>query len=488
MILRPDQAEDVATLRAICAEHGAAVAAHEPGCGKTPIFLTAPPPGAPAIVAVPAALKAQTAERIIQWRGSDQRVRVVEGVGTFAPPAPGEWVVTNPDILPATAGEARAADEDLAEALEQVEGQLPLDAGQAIDAADAARKRAKLARRGTFDPDDLAPGTWFIGDEAHEFSAFKAAQTKRVRAMVRGCRRSGGSSLLVTATPLLNDPGDLRAFLATAGLGGAAWPSSQGRSLDYWSYLRDWGGSKGQWGEAWIGEPNDARIAAALRRVMVRRLLRDVVSLPPLLPTQRIPVDLDATTRALADEADAVIRARLGDLDRKAERIVFEAASKLRAALAVAKLPAAHAWCNQMERIGEPAVVACVSVDVAKSVARRPGWARITGDVPDARRAEIVREFQSGRLRGVALTHRAGGVGIDLFRAARLLMVTREWNPALNRQTLARVLRHGQERSVELSLLMARHVVEDRLDELMAMRKRWLKPIDACAVRPGVAA
>lgn len=483
MRLFPYQAEGVEWLRATVTRHGAAILADDMGVGKTPQFLAAPPAGAPVVVVVPASLKAQTAERIVEWRGSSTRVRVADGLGALVPPEPGEWVVLNPDILPATAGEMKVADERLREAIDAAAGQLPLDAGRPIDVAPAEKRVADLRARGAFQRGSLAKGTWLIVDEAHEFNNVKSAQTKRMRALVSLVAASGGGVIAATATPLLNDPADLRSLLATFRLGGAAWPAKKGRALDYWGFLRDWGGAKGRFGEEWNGEPRQDRIAEALRRVMLRRLFRDVVDIPPMAPWERIDVDLDATTRELADHADEAIRGRVGDLARS-EKIVFETCSKVRAALAVAKIPAAHEWCDRMERAGEPAVVACVSKDVVREIGRRPGWAKIDGGESADSRAATVKAFQRGELRGVALTHAAGGVGVDLYRSARMLMVSREWNPAKNRQTLARVVRQGQERPVRLSMLYAAHAIEERLDELLAGRKRLMQAIDAAAWRP----
>lgn len=485
--LFPYQTDGLHFLRACTAAHGAALLCDDMGVGKTPQFLCAPEEGDPVIVVVPAALKRQTAERIVQWRGTRSVVRVIDGVGSFVAPRAGEWVICNPDLLPASPSETRKAERAVAEAEDATLGELPLDAGKTIDAAAAAKLLARLAKRGTILKGSFAPRTKLLVDEAHEFNSASTSQTNRLRSVVRAVRASGGWTVAATATPLLNDPAELRSLLATFGLGGVAWPAKEGRALDYWSFLRDWGGSKGRFGEEWAGEPRDGHIATALRRVMLRRLFRDVVTIPPMLPTTRITVDLDAGVRAMADHADEMLRRRAGEIGRGERKLVFELVSRMRAALAVAKVPAAHAWCDQMEREGEPAVVACVSVDVVRAIGKRNGWARIDGGESAERRADTVARFQRGELRGVALTHAAGGVGIDLFRSARLLMVSREWNPARNRQTLARVLRQGQERKVGLSLLLGDHAIEDRLDELLAGRKRLMQAIDAAAERPVMA-
>lgn len=481
--LHPYQVRGVEWIRATAARFGACVLADEMGVGKTPQAIMAPPADAPVLACVPALLKSQTAERIIQWRGTRTPVEIAEGLGALRMPRPGEWVVMNPDILPATPGEVERARVAVEDARLAADGMLDLDLGRTHAAKRAASKAQALGARGTIDRDAVLPGTWLIVDEAHEHNTHATAQTERLRALVRAVRRRGGVVLPLTATPLVNDPGDLRGFLATWGLSRAAWPDARsGKKFDRFAYLRAWGGGVGWHGhEEWGGEPRDAEIAAAMRPIMLRRQFTDVVKIPPMLPTVRTLVDLDAGILELADHADEAIRARAGQFERGA-KIVFEECSKLRAALAVAKIPAGHAWCDRMEAAGEPWVYACVSADAIREIGSRPGAARIDGSQSAESRAETVRRFARGELRGVALTHAAGGVGIDLQTAARICVASREWNPARNRQTLARVRRQGQTRPVELTMLLGAHGIESRLDELMEQRRRYMRAIDAVAV------
>jgi len=481
LTLHPYQVRGVEWLRATTAAHGAALLADDMGCGKSPQFIVAPPPEAPVIVVVPAALKSQTAERIVAWRGTGTRVSVLDGLGSWRAPGAGEWIVLNPELLPAAPAERERAEREIAEA----DDSDMLDFARHERAKKARAKLARILAIGVIDRDAIAPGTWLVVDEADEFNTHATTQTTRLRTLVAAVLRRKGRVVAATATPLRNQPSDLRALLATFRLGGVAWPAKKGRALDYWSFMRDWGGSKGHFGEEWQGDPRDGAIATCLRRVMLRRMFRDVVAIPPMLPTTRVRVDIDAGVRDLADHADEMLRARSRDV-AAGEKIVFETCSRVRAALAVAKLPAAHAWCAAQESAGEPAVVACVSADVVRDIARRDGWGRIAGADSAESRAETVRRFLRGDLRGVAITHAAGGVGIDLYRAARILLVSREWNPARNRQTLARVLRQGQTRRVGLTLLDADHPIEARLDELLVGRKRYMAAIDAAADNSGI--
>jgi hypothetical protein len=48
-------------------------------------------------------------------------------------------------------------------------------------------------------------------------------------------------------------------------------------------------------------------------------------------------------------------------------------------------------------------------------------------------------------LKGIACTIKAGGVGINLFKASKMIFCDLEWNPALNLQAEDRICRIGQE-------------------------------------------
>lgn len=481
--LHPYQVRGVQWIRRMAAQHRAALLADDMGVGKTPQALCAPPADAPVIVVAPGCLREQTAERILQWRGTGTRVRIADGWGSFAAPGGAEWLVCNPELLPAAPAEVKRTQRDA----DEDDGTLALDAGRTLAAGKAAKKLERLGKQGTFDPQSIAPGTWLIVDECHEYATHTTQQTERLRAIGRVVRKRGGVCLGVTATPLLNDPGELRGNLVTLGLGGVAWPSAKGSGLDLWGFLRDWGGAPGvHGGHDWGGTIRVDRVVDALRRVMLRRRFRDAVpGVPDLEPPQRIRValeDADLAQHAADLEERLRDRARKLQTSKQRDRVLFEEVAEVRAAMAVAKLPAAHAWCDAQEAAGEQWGAVCVSRDVVRALGKRPGAAMIDGGVPPEKRAEIVRRYQRGELRGVALTIRAGGVGIDLFRGARVLAVSREWNPALNRQALARWYRLGQTRPVALTLLLADHPLEDRLGDLLTERREYLRVVDAASV------
>ena len=89
-------------------------------------------------------------------------------------------------------------------------------------------------------------------------------------------------------------------------------------------------------------------------------------------------------------------------------------------------------------------------------------------------RTRIVDAFQRGEGLGVALTVRAGGVGIDLYRADAMIFVDRDWNPAMNEQCEDRLHRIGQTRPVTIYVLDAGTWIEDRVEELNRDKQRMI--------------
>jgi superfamily II DNA or RNA helicase len=93
----------------------------------------------------------------------------------------------------------------------------------------------------------------------------------------------------------------------------------------------------------------------------------------------------------------------------------------VRAAVATAKLPTALEVVTRWEEEREPQVVFCCHRAPVDTIGAREGWSTITGDVPSDERTRRIDSFQRGELKGLALTVQAGGTGITLTRAARVL-------------------------------------------------------------------
>jgi SWI/SNF-related matrix-associated actin-dependent regulator 1 of chromatin subfamily A len=184
---------------------------------------------------------------------------------------------------------------------------------------------------------------------------------------------------------------------------------------------------------------------------MLRRTRQEVL---PELPEKRYQdVLISSVEVPTLDTALETLR-KLGiDLETLEEDVnlldllpkpAFETLSVARAALALGKTKAAFDLIEQYEAQDVPFVVFGHHVTPLRSIAERPGWGLIIGEVPATDRAETVRRFQAGELRGIAVGYAAGGVAITLTRAAHMLHLEMPWTPAELEQAENRICRMGQ--------------------------------------------
>lgn len=386
-----------------------ALLADDMGVGKTAQVLAALPAGARAIVVCPASLKYVWRDEAKRWR-PDLTVRVCSGKGSLVAPVEGEVVVVNYDV---------------------------------VTEADAPK----------------AAGCHLVLDEAHAVKNYKAKRTVALRALAT----AAAASWLLTGTPMLGRPTDLWGVLGCGDLGRAAY-GSWGRFVD------DFGGCKDKWGQwHWSSRPSP-EAATKLRSVMLRRTKAEVLpSLPPIRERVLTHNGISSQLRAAMDAIEALQE------ERKAPRgqlPAFEEMSAVRAMLAAERVPVVLELVGQHEESETPLVVFSAHRAPVDALRGREGWAVITGDESPEERADAVRRFQAGELRGIGATIKAGGVGLTLTHASDVLMVDQEWTPALNAQAIDRVRRIGQEAaSILVTRLVSDHALDARVDAVLAAKR-----------------
>lgn len=87
----------------------------------------------------------------------------------------------------------------------------------------------------------------------------------------------------------------------------------------------------------------------------------------------------------------------------------------------------------------------------------------ITGAQNEDERQKAVDDFQEGRIKWILFTAQAGGVGITLTAARRLVMLQRPWSLVDHKQALDRVHRIGSE--IHDSILIMDYVTEGTIEE-----------------------
>jgi hypothetical protein len=101
---------------------------------------------------------------------------------------------------------------------------------------------------------------------------------------------------------------------------------------------------------------------------------------------------------------------------------------------------------------------------------RRPDF--LHGGVSRGRRQSMIDDFQSGDGPPLFLISlKAGGTGLNLTAASRVIHYDRWWNPAVEDQATDRAWRIGQTQTVFVHKLVCQGTLEERIDGLLAQKK-----------------
>lgn len=402
-----------------------ALLADDMGLGKTVQTLVALPAHGKALIVAPAGLKYNWKKEAAKWR-PDLKVVVLEGRGSFRFPTVGEIVVTNYDILPDWLDPNPPA--------KKVAGQRSAPKRKKMDWTALKGWREQLVK---LHPE--AEGVIVVSDESHKLKNYKAARSVKFKELSRLCTAQNGKIWGLTGTPLDNEPSDLFGVLDSLDMAFDVFTPSKGQS-PFARFQQLFNAQEERFGTRY-GTP-DPIVPELLRRVMLRRRRTEVLpNLPRKTYTNLVVGDMDADLKRQLDEMwenDGTALEVSGGLPP------FESMSKVRAQLAKANIPAMMEYVEECEEQGCPLVVFSAHLSPLDALLGRPGWAVISGETSPEKRQQIVDAFQEGRLKGVALTIRAGGVGLTLTRAWKALFVDLDWVPGWNAQAEDRVCRIGQ--------------------------------------------
>ena len=107
---------------------------------------------------------------------------------------------------------------------------------------------------------------------------------------------------------------------------------------------------------------------------------------------------------------------------------------------------------------------------LADRLGDRPAF--LHGGVSRGRREQMIEDFQSGASLPLQLVSlKAGGTGLNLTAASRVIHYDRWWNPAVEDQATDRAWRIGQQRTVFVHKLVCQGTLEERIDELLTEKK-----------------
>ncbi|XP_041475645.1 DNA repair and recombination protein RAD54-like [Lytechinus variegatus] len=115
------------------------------------------------------------------------------------------------------------------------------------------------------------------------------------------------------------------------------------------------------------------------------------------------------------------------------------------------------------------------TLDVFEQLCRLRGYlfVRLDGSMSIKKRAKVVDNFNNPNSPEFIfmLSSKAGGCGLNLIGANRLVMFDPDWNPANDDQAMARVWRDGQKKQCYIYRLLATGTIEEKIFQRQAHKK-----------------
>jgi SNF2 family DNA or RNA helicase len=103
-------------------------------------------------------------------------------------------------------------------------------------------------------------------------------------------------------------------------------------------------------------------------------------------------------------------------------------------------------------------------------------WSQfISQDTPHAMRQDIIDDFQNGDIPLLFLGIRSGGTAITLTRSHHMFQLSPDFNPVMNEQVMGRLIRRGQEITVQVHEPVVMGTLDDWVQALLAEKINVIK-------------
>lgn len=313
-----------------------------------------------------------------------------------------------------------------------------------------------------------------IFDEAHYIKNPNAARSKA------SLELKSGRNFMLTGTPILNQVDELWSILHK--IDPVKWPK-------YWTFKNRYCVFGGYKDKQIIGTKNQTELVAALGEVMLRRVKKDVLTLPEPYITQ-VKVGLSDLQRQLYDSVEEDLRLGESDIDNALTKFLrlkqicgtpacLDDGSYADDSL---KLDRAVEIILEQNASGEKVVVFTQFRGVLKALAERlhksgsnaPIY-QLHGDIPTDSRVGEVKLWgaERGPSNLLCMTQVAG-IGLNMTKASVCVFIDKLFVPGLNRQAIDRLYRIGQDETkpVQVFELIARGTIESRVEQILRSKSK----------------
>lgn len=342
---------------------------------------------------------------------------------------------------------------------------------------------------------------YVILDEAHEIKNHKSNRSK---CCFKLCKKPGTNRLALTGTPFQNDTTELWSIvnMATAG---NVFGKLKEFNKEYGKKIKDARcRSASSFAQKEGAQANQA-LQKALQPYLLRRRKMDFLKdeLPKKLEvcvwikpskTQKVQYKKLVEDNGflagniLSEDKDVANKAKMGAFQVIAQLrnlcghpLRLRQGGEIRSALeqhsvssilsGSRKLELTIHMLKEFQKDGKKTLVFSQStqtLDVIQHVLKKQDrikYARLDGSVSEKRRQDTVELFQEGKFDVLLLSTGAGGVGLTLTRASRVILFDPDWNPSKDAQAVDRAYRIGQTQEVRVYRLFLAGSIEEKMYE-----------------------
>jgi len=218
-------------------------------------------------------------------------------------------------------------------------------------------------------------------------------------------------------------------------------------------------------------------VQRSARGMMLRRKKEEVLHDLPSLVSHVEYIDLSPQQRKIYTRAERDGVSTLRDRPRRMVHVLELIHELKRICNGVGDSSAKQEWLQDYIDIAasndDKVLVYSQYTKVLPPAVKRMFKYQYSGELSGAQRERVLDQFRSDpREHALLMSVRAGGLGINLQAANRVVHFDSWWNPAVQAQATARAHRLGQQKTVFETTLVCKDTIEERIQELLAEKRQ----------------